>query len=398
MEILIRSRSLVRALVVSIVSSSWDIKSALLKNHPGLSATLQILAYGGRQGAPFQKAILQSTVLEPNMTGSITTETFTQVASLAGCASNGNAQGGATIQCLRKLSMDQLWSITDEVHNAYSARTNGDLWLPAVDGDFIPAAPSQLISQGRFTQMPIVAGWTRDDATGGTPFTIATDADTRAFISTFYPYLRPKTLETLFGLYPVSDFTNRATDPNAFSAEFYRSAQIYRDIFFVCPSLYFGYAMAKEYSRSKGSIPVYYYELNQTIYEPFFGLAGLIGLGVIHESEFPYIFANFTPYQDIITTESASDYSLQKQMSRSWSTFAARGAPSFGASSGTLQGWQSAYANANGGMMAASVFAVGGPSPGMSSVSGQASAVGAEKLAARCGFLNSADVIQQLKY
>lgn len=377
----------------------------LPRRHPGLSATLQILAYGGQQAAPFHQAILQSTVLEPNMTGSITSDTFAEVARLTGCAaSNGSTQSGATIRCLRALSTEQLWRATEQADAALSATTNGDLWLPAVDGDFLPASPSRLVREGRFARVPVVAGWTRDDATGGTPFTIATDADTRAFVAGFYPYLRAPTLEALLALYPVADFTARATDPDGgFSAEFYRAAQVYRDIFFVCPTFYFGYAMAEKYSGKKGSsIPVYYYELSQTIYEPYFALAGVTGLGVIHESDFPYVFANFTPYQDVLgDSESASDYELQRRMSRSWSNFAARGAPSGGAGSETLQGWQGAYdaGGTGGGMMkAASVFAVGGSSPGMSSVADPGSEVGAEKLAARCGFLNSPDVIQQLKY
>lgn len=376
-----------------------------------LSVTLQVLAYGGTRPSPFHGALIESTALEPNMTSTLTRDTFTDVAVLAGCADeDGDAQGAQTIACLRSLSWTELWNATLTNYNALAAYSDGDIWLPNIDGTFLPAAPSALVRTGNFTKMPIVVGWTRNDATLFTSSEIATDADTRAFIGSYYPFLDATSFETLMGLYPVSDFAANTTA--SLSAEFYRSAEIFRDILLTCPSFYFGHAMATKYYNSSSTfnnasgsnnIPVYIYEQNQTILDAYLDAAGSPGLGVIHTSELAYVFGNFTPFeyswlQDVVSP-SAADYALLRQQSRSWSTFAALGQPSGVAAKDTLPGWTSSYAVGDG-MMDAEIYVVGGPEPGMSALGGSEANpdVAAQKLRERCGFLNRDDIIEQLKY
>lgn len=383
-----------------------------------LSVTLQVLAYGGTQPSPFHGALIESTALEPNMTSTLTRETFADVAVRTGCAAqqtgddddddDDDAQSAATIECLRALPMEDLWNATLAVYDVLSATTDGDIWLPGIDGTFLPAAPSELVRTGNFTQMPIVVGWTRNDATLFTPSTIETDADTRAFVGAYYPYLSEANLDALLGLYDVADFAANTTAN--LSAEFYRSAEMFRDILLTCPSFYFGHAMATKYYSNNSSasnssvveVPVYIYEQNQTILSNFLDTEGSLGLGVIHTSELAYVFGNFTPYQATwptgLITPDASDQQLLAQLSRSWSTFAAVGQPSLGTKN-TLAGWEPAYAVGDG-IMDASVYVVGGPEPGMSALSGDGANadVAAQKLEARCGFLNQDEVIQQLKY
>ena len=74
---------------------------------------------------------------------------------------------------------------------------------------------------------------------------------------------------------------------------------------------------------------VYLYDQNATILDPALTSLGYPGLGAVHTSEFAYVFANFSHYNQsglpIAPTE--ADYVLQRQESRSWSTFAAIGQP-----------------------------------------------------------------------
>jgi hypothetical protein len=121
----------------------------------------------------------------------------------------------------------------------------------------------------------------KDDFSEFAPTTINTTADTLNFVSAVYPYLPIFSLATILSLYPTSSFT---ANPSAnLTAEFYRVAQIQRDILFVCPNFLLGYAISKKCptstSTSKDShFGVYYYQQNQTILysinEP--------GLGVIY--------------------------------------------------------------------------------------------------------------------
>lgn len=337
------------------------------------------------------------------MTGPLTRDTFNAVAIQAGCAVNNSTQSAATIACLRALSMEDVWNATLSVYNELILSTDGDIWLPTVDGSFLPAAPSELVRDGNFTQMPLVLGWTRNDATLFTPFDIETDADTRAFVSSYYPYLSADNFETLLDLYSVSDFAANTTAN--LSAEFYRSAEIFRDILLTCSNFYVGHAMAKKYystNNTSSSVPVYIYEQNQTLLAAFLDNEDAPGLGVIHTSELAYVFGNFTPYAHTwppnLIVPSQEDYALLRQMSRSWSTFAAVGRPSVEGKD-TLAGWESAY-QIGAEMMDASMFVVGGPEPGMSGLGDDVANtdVGAQQLKERCGFLNRADVIQQLKY
>lgn len=367
-----------------------------------LSITLQILAYGGTRPSPFQGALMQSTVLETNITGPLTRDTFADVAAIAGCAVDGDAQSKATIECLRGLTMEELWDATLAAYEVLIEATDGDIWLPSVDGTFLPAAPSELVRTGNFTQMPIVLGWTRNDVALFKPLTFGTDGETREFIRTLFPYLTNETFEMLLKLYPVSDFSPHI--PGNRSAEHYRCSQILRDIIFTCPSFYFGHAMAKKYYEMPEAnyIPVYIYEQNQTILTPYLESVDGPGLGVIHTSELAYVFGNFTPYEHTwprkIIQPSESDHRLREQMSRSWANFATLGRPGHG-SKNTLQGWEPAYA-AGDDMMDASVYVVGGPAPGMSDLDGEDanSDVAGQRLKERCGFLNDEAVIRQLRY
>lgn len=378
-----------------------------------LSVTLQVLAYGGTRPSPFHGALVESTALEPNMTSTLTRDTFTDVAVLAGCADeNGGAQGAQTISCLRNLTWTELWNVTLTNYNALAAYSDGDIWLPNIDGTFLPSAPSALVRTGNFTKMPIIVGWTRNDATLFTSSDIVTDADTRAFIGSYYPFFNATNFETLMGLYPVSDFAANTTAN--LSAEFYRSAEIFRDILLTCPSFYFAHAMAAKYynnissattqkASSGNDIPVYIYEQNQTILDAYLDVTGSPGLGVIHTSELAYVFGNFTPFEDSwlqdIVVPSAADYLLLRQQSRSWSTFAALGKPSGVVAKDTLPDWTSSYAVGDR-MMDAEIYVIGGPAPGMSALAGSEANpdIAAQKLQERCEFLNREDIINELKY
>jgi carboxylesterase type B len=125
--------------------------------------------------------------------------------------------------------------------DATSGENDGDIYLPTVDGNFLPPASSELVRTGCFTKMPILAGWTNNDATLFTPTTIETENDTKLPRKDLPSYnanhsiIFPRTL-------PRQHF---AAEPAAnLSAQFYRTAEIYRDILLACPNFCVGKAMA----------------------------------------------------------------------------------------------------------------------------------------------------------
>jgi hypothetical protein len=140
----------------------------------------------------------------------------------------------------RPVPMETLLNMTVNFIAETSVRNDGDVFLPVVDQDFLPDLASNLVSSGKFPKMPLLLGWDENDATiilATEQFVFNTPADTQAFISVLYPYLTSSTVSTLLNLYPSADF--QANNAANRSAEFCRSAHIFRDIIFVCPSLLF---------------------------------------------------------------------------------------------------------------------------------------------------------------
>lgn len=198
-------------------------------------------------------------------------------------------------------------------------------------------------------------------------------------------------LAELLDLYPVEEF---GTSVNL-TKEFYRSARIFRDILMVCPSLHLGSAIEKKYEG-----PVHFYNFNQTILDPILEqVTNISGFGVVHTSEFAYIFDSMHVYNDsgYIVHPTAYDYEVVMRASRSWSTFVSRGVPALDSpGSTTLLNWDEAFSRPGGPY----VRTIGGSHPSNSAL-GRVNATlefSQQRLQERCGFFNSPEVIQALQY
>ena len=354
----------------------------------GLAIGMQIMAFGSTE-QPFQQGICQSQALEPGITANFTRDAMEAVVGFIGCNTT-SLDSNATVACLRSHRMQALITAQFNPSGDGPAQNLGDQWLPVVDGIFLPAAPSQLINEGRFANITTIIGWIQDDANPFTDFTINSDADNFNFFSAYLPGFTADNVNKLLSLYPVSEFSD---NPSAnLSAQFYRSGRILRDIIFTCQPIFFGQAI----NDQKG-VDVFYYDQNQTILEEVFAFAGLPGLGAVHTSEMAYVFGNLSHYNvdNFPFNINASDIALKHRESRSWSTFAATGQPSLAAHD-TLQGWKPAYTYPN----ETDIFVIGGPFEGLSAEDGPRSipAVSEQKLRERCDFLNSPEIIQQLLF
>lgn len=350
---------------------------------------LHLLAYGADKPAPFQRAICQSQALEPGITGSFTIDAMQAIVDHVGC--NGtDLHSDETIQCLRRHDTQTLLDSAIATKLDGIEHNIGDIWLPVVDGDFLPAAPSELIREGRFAKMPTMMGWTDDDLNIYVDLNITTAEDTHHLISSYVPGVTSDNIDALLSLYPVSEFAWRENE--AASAEFFRSARIIRDIIMVCEPIWYGQNLAWH-----GNKDVYLYDWNQTVLEPLLESTAAPGLGPVHTAEFAYIFGNVSVYSivDARFDPSGEDYALAKRGSRSWSTFANTGKPGLDGHD-TFMDFGSAFQN-KGDVF---VFVAGGPHEGLSAIDGldPTSALGAQRLKERCNFINSAEMIEQLGF
>lgn len=351
------------------------------------------MAYGGTKPVPFQRGISESQVLEPGITGNFSIDAFQLVLEHVGCNTTA-LHSPETVACLRNLDMETLQAAAEATYLDDLAHNIGDIWLPTVDGDFLPAAPSTLLAEQRFARnVSMMLGWCEDDLTFFTDASIASAEDTASFVSSYAWGLSPSNLATLLSLYPSSDFTG---NPSAnLSAEFYRTARIFRDLVMTCEPILYASALA--------SANVYLYTWNQTILDPILAsLYNQSGQGVIHTSEFAYIFGNLSHWDTngYPFAPTPADYSLVRRGARSWTTFASLGAPGLEGHD-TFQGFTPAFSGGDGEEKETfSIFVAGGPHEGLSPVEGPGSApaVAAQKLRERCAFINSEEVVRQLQF
>lgn len=359
----------------------------------GLAVGMHVLAYGGTKPLPFQRGIAESQSLEPGITGAFSRDAMAAVVGHVGCNTT-SLDATETIACLRKMDMATLLNASITTYASDIAHNIGDIWMPIVDDDFLPAAPSQLIAQGRLGNATFMSGWQQDDLNLYTNTSIATAHDTYSFIRAYLPAMPESSLTQLLNMYPVAEF-KAGVD---LSAEFYRSARIFRDILMVCPSLHLGQAVKKTHQS-----PVFFYNFNQTVLDALLQHENNIsGYGVVHTSEFAYIFDSFEAYtaagHPVHPTQ--ADFDLSKQASRSWSTYASKGHPSSKGSSAspstTVQGWEDAFLYPGGPF----VMTIGGQNPGLNALAGTNSTkvMRDQKLDERCSFLNSAEIIKALQY
>jgi carboxylesterase type B len=348
---------------------------------------MQLMAFGASKPLPFQQASCESQALEPGITGTFTLDAMTDVTNFVGC-NTSDLQSPKTVECLRQLSTKELQHAQEATHADGPGQNIGDQWLPVVDGDFLPAAPSKLISEGRFGRVPVMIGWCEDDGNFfvGNP---KTNRDVFSFYQHYLPAMTAANVRKLLSLYPVSDFASNAAA--GLSAQVYRSGRILRDILFTCQPIHYGQAIANAGNN------VYLWDQNQTMYDEILTSLGSPGYGVIHTSNFAYQFGNLSHYDvwGFPYHPNRSDFALRDRQSASWASFANFGHPS-ARGYDTLKGWKPAFSDGDN----ADVFVIGGPHEGLYSEEGPDSGpvFADQKLKERCAFINSPEIIQQLQY
>ncbi|KAF1917433.1 Alpha/Beta hydrolase protein [Ampelomyces quisqualis] len=347
----------------------------------GLAVGLHMLAYGGAKPLPFQRGIAESQSLEPGITANFTIDAMEALADYVSCNMT-DVHSSETVACLRGKDTETLLQASIATYASDIAHNIGDIWLPTVDGDFLPAAPSQLIAEGRIGNATFMTGWAEDDMNFYTNTSIATAKHTYDFIRAYLSGLTESSLDDLLNLYPIAEFTPGTN----LSAEFYRSSRIFRDVLMVCPSLHLGEAVARTQST-----PVFHYSFNQTVVDQILDpMYNVSGLQVGHTSEFAYIFDSFGKYNASghPVYPQQNDYDLMQRGSRSWSTFATQGMP-WWPDTDTLNRWYMAYNN--GGPF---IMTIGGPHEELSAAGGPPT----QRLKERCGFLNDPKIIEALGY
>ncbi|KAI9666006.1 MAG: hypothetical protein M1821_003941 [Bathelium mastoideum] len=312
----------------------------------GTFTSLQQMAYGGRNGVPFQQAWMMSGPpgTAVNTTSDATTLHTAAVAQKLGCKTSKSAD---VLSCLREVDMQTLLD-TAMAYSIANHPPNGLFtFIPSIDDDFLPDQPSKLLRSGSFAKgISSVFGWTQDDGAlnVGAGHLITSEEDMVSPIKNFAHALTDDDYARLFALYTIADFEEDVRNYNArkgsgdpnISVHYFRVARILRDLLFTCSSFDFSRHMVKYGPPNFNSVRLY--DLNQSVLSSIWNMAGMPYVGVSHGSDTNYIFNGIFPEGAL----GEEDIKLSVAFTRSLIHFAHTGNPS---SINSFKDWPPAYEN-----------------------------------------------------
>lgn len=241
-----------------------------------------------------------------------------------------------------------------------------------------------------------MGSWVANDGAWYAQPSISDDASVLASFQTFVLGLSQPSLERLLSLYPLADFTQLVDEKVKATADYYRAAQINRDIWFTCPVIDFTW----QYTRFGGDSNIRLYDMNQTKFGPILQYMGVPQWRVSHLSDIPYLMN-----EDVAAggDNSPGQQDLSVLLSGSVAAFAYSGDPTISRGR-TFKDWPVAYSDQSTQALSKeypaelSLYVVGGPQgngpANMSSGTGSGAsereiALAWEKVMERCSFINS---------
>ncbi|KAL8797323.1 MAG: hypothetical protein Q9195_000477 [Heterodermia aff. obscurata] len=350
-----------------------------------------------------------------NIMSNLVQDNTATVAKSVGCT-HDDPNSQATLDCLRKAPFERLRDTSVDLARQLRPPFGELAFYPSYDGDYITNRPSVLLRKGLFvkgtlafalnrgniqslthTGISIIGSWVANDGAWYAPPSISDDASVLATFQTFIKGLSKPSLQRLLSLYPVSDFTRMVRPNETATADYYRAAQMNRDLWFTCPVIDFTW----QYTRFGGYSNARLYDMNQTKFGPIFQYMGIPQWRVSHLSDIPYLMN-----EDVAAggDNSPGQQELSAAFSGSITAFAHSGDPAI-SRGGTFKDWPIAYQDQTVEALSKeypeelSLYVVGGTlGSGPARVSGTADigskskreeALAWEKSFERCSFINS---------
>ncbi|QRN96042.1 carboxylesterase family protein [Archangium violaceum] len=172
---------------------------------------------------------------------------------------------GDVAGCLRTRTPEQLLAASGAALDLLKPHVG---FAPIIDGDVLPAAPRQLLAEGKYAKVPLLLGTNKDE---GTLFTIKAKLSSPEQYEEALRVRSPEHAEELLRLYPAKSFAS----PHA------AYDHMLRDALFLCP--------ARRLARTvvEHGQPVYAYHFT---YEPKSLFGAFYNLGAAHAAELPFVF------------------------------------------------------------------------------------------------------------
>lgn len=212
------------------------------------------------------------------------------VAMEIGCTDKDNDQSQEVLECLREASVDALTNASVAMSRAARPPFGEGFFHPTYDSDFLQDRPTELMRAGKFVRgVPIIASFVTNDGAWYAPPTISSDEEVLASFGRWLFGLSEATKQRLLEFYPLAEFEHmvRPSYDGKISAQYYRAAQINRDLWFTCPVVDFAW----QYVKRGGIRPeqIRLYEFNSTRFTPVYEMMGVPMWRVAHLSDIPYV-------------------------------------------------------------------------------------------------------------
>ncbi|KAJ3571338.1 hypothetical protein NPX13_g5415 [Xylaria arbuscula] len=359
---------------------------------------LHLASYGGKRGVPFQQAIMMSGAGGTNFNtlSDLVANNTAAIAKEVGCATALDSQSLQTLQCLREVPADVLTNLSVAASQTARPPFGEAFFYPTYDGDIVIGRTSELLRSGKVVKdVPLIASWIVNDGAWYAAPTISTDGEVLSTFGLWLTGLSSSTQQKLLELYPIQDFAHlvRPSYDGPISPQYYRAAQMNRDLWFTCPALDFTWQYAKASRIDQSNVALYVH--NSTRYTPVFESMGVPMWRVSHLSDIPYVLN--TKHLGGGADNSLPHLELAKRMSRSIVSFVASdptGRQS--AVQGSELPRQIAIKIFGGPYDNASVLISEEPDLAVTPGGDAEQALNWEKLFARCKFINSADVRKEI--
>lgn len=194
----------------------------------GGSIMHQITAYGGSKGpVPFQQAVPQSPGWFPTSSQTVQENVYQKFLDLTNTTSLAE---------LRALPSEEIIRANKQ-QVAYDADYGQFIYGPAVDGDFVPLQPGQLLAQGRFDKdVRVMVGHNADEGALFTPPSVNVTGNIDQLLINNFKSISQQSLDYITDtLYPA-EFNGS----QGYATNFQRADKIISDLAFTCNTNYLG--------------------------------------------------------------------------------------------------------------------------------------------------------------
>lgn len=278
-----------------------------------------------------------STGITFNVMPDYVADNTAEVARGVGCGGI-NPDSMQVVECMRNVPLEKLRDVSVAFARKLHPPFGELVFYPSFDGDYIVDRPSELLRKGSVVPgLPILASWMANDGAWYTQPTITDDSEVLASFQSYIKGMQPASLQHLLQLYPVDDFTHLVRPGEPATAQYYRAAQMNRDLWFTCSVIDFTWQY-RRFGHSLSNIRLY--EMNQTKYAPIFQYMGVPQWRVSHLSDIPYVFN-----EDVAAggDNSRPQRELSALLSGSFSAFAHSGDPTTAQAGRSFNHWPLAY-------------------------------------------------------